>query len=224
MTEITPDTSSRICHHMNDDHGLSVYGMVISLHNSKGEIKNAKMTKISLAECSLSYVVCRGDLCEMKTASYPFQPPLVSVAESRSRLVNIHNKVMSPDFLWLLTDPLAFGILLTCASLGLGTYVGAEGVETYLEENVQGLSRYLTMVFGSTHAFAQVVIGAFWFALVAHVIEALYCAYHAAWTMKFKPAIACKWFIIVSLVGYPIQRRFAALLKVHYELANEKKK
>lgn len=224
MTEITSETSSRICHHMNDDHGLSVYGMAISLHNSKGEIKNVKMTNISLAECSLSYIVCRGDLCEMKTASYPFQPPLTSVAESRSRLVKIHNKVMSPEFLWLLTDSLAFSILLTCASLGLATYVGAEGVETYLDDNVQGLSRNLTMVFGSTRALARVVIGAFWFALITHAVEAFYCAYHAVSTMKLKPAVACKWFSIVSLVGYPIQRRFVALLKVHYDLAQEKKK
>lgn len=215
MTEISIETSNRICVHMNDDHGVSVHGMVASLEDSSGTIKNAKMTSITLSECTLSYAICRGDLCEIKIATYPFQPPLTSVAESRARLVEIHSKVLSPNFRWLVSDPLTFGLLLTMICLGVATYVGVQEVETHVGNYWQGVS---------ANAFARFAIGSFWFGIIVHALEGVYCAYHAVLTLKLKPTIGMQWFVIVTLVGYPMARKFMTLVSVHRALQGKTKK
>jgi len=223
MAEIPAETSKRICVHMNDDHGVTIHGMVAALDKSKGMIKNAKMTKISLTECTLSYSICKGDVCEMKTAFYPFEPPLKSATESRRRLVEIHSKVLSPNFFWLLSDPLAFAVLLMMTSLGVATYIGKQEVGIYLQEDFQGLSRTLTKVFGSTHTFVFVGIGSFWFAVVVHLVEAVYCTFLGLSKLKLNLTIASQWFVLISLVGLPITRRFMVFFRIHQEVVSKKK-
>ena len=224
MAEISTETSNRICVHMNDDHGVSVHGMVASLDDSNGTIKNAKMTGISLRECTLSYVICRGDLCEMKIARYPFQPPLTSVAESRARLVEIHSKVLSPNFRWLVSDPLTFGVLLTMVCLSVATFAGVQEVETYIGNHWQGVSSTLAKVFGSTNALARFAIGSFWFGIIVHALEGSYCAYHAVLTLKLKSTIAIQWFVIVTMIGYPVAHKFTTFVSVHRALEGKTKK
>lgn len=75
-------TSKRICTHMNEDHAASVHGMVLNTV-SAGNISECKMKSISLEGVKLSYVVCSGDMCDMKTTYMVFDPPLKSVKESR---------------------------------------------------------------------------------------------------------------------------------------------
>jgi hypothetical protein len=88
----------RICTHMNDDHGLSVYAMAMrslyasgkagttsSQSLSKISLKNAKLSDISLKDYTLSYVYCNGDVCSMERVTVPFQQPfMTSPSDARS--------------------------------------------------------------------------------------------------------------------------------------------
>ena len=87
--KITPEASSRICSHMNEDHGLTVYGLVLSTM-SKAEsdmldISKWTMKSISLSEMNLSFVVCdkKSGTCEPREISIPFVPQLRSGSEVR---------------------------------------------------------------------------------------------------------------------------------------------
>jgi hypothetical protein len=68
---------------MNEDHAASVHGMVLNSNPAKGHVSHCKMQSISLEGCTLSYVVCNGDMCEQNTVFVKFTPPLTSVQESR---------------------------------------------------------------------------------------------------------------------------------------------
>ena len=83
--EISDATSKRICTHMTDDHKSSLTGMVIqSVGSSQGNVKDVRMTKITLKGCELSYAVCTSnDVCDMKTVFYEFNPPLESAKDAR---------------------------------------------------------------------------------------------------------------------------------------------
>ena len=87
--EISPDASRRICTHMNEDHAATVHAMVLNscvppkeLRNGV-KVQNARMKSITLQRYTLSFVVCNGDLCDMRTSQVNFNPPLSSARESR---------------------------------------------------------------------------------------------------------------------------------------------
>ena len=88
MSDISPDASKRMCKHMNEDHGLSVYAMVISTLDSTTasmKISNCKLEEISLTKMHLSYVACDDakGVCMPKTSVIRFDQPLQSSAEAR---------------------------------------------------------------------------------------------------------------------------------------------
>lgn len=81
--EITPKTSERICKHMNEDHYWSVYNMALSTLPKKeqAEVKldQCKMTKATLSEIHLSFVICedsKGGKCQLRTGILPLVPVL----------------------------------------------------------------------------------------------------------------------------------------------------
>lgn len=81
--EISDQTSRRICEHMTMDHASSVTAMVLESLGTSEKISDCKMTRITLASCTLSYVACMGKECQLHTIEYPFDPPMKSVAEAR---------------------------------------------------------------------------------------------------------------------------------------------
>jgi DNA-binding Xre family transcriptional regulator len=85
--DVSPEASQRICTHMNEDHAATVIGMAQSTLNWKeGKIRKvtfAKLTKVTLLECSLSFALCHKDVCEVHARSVPFIPPLQSAHELR---------------------------------------------------------------------------------------------------------------------------------------------
>jgi putative heme iron utilization protein len=92
MCNITPQASERICKHMNEDHGVSVYAMVLAtLANtgsaeSKMKISNCQLKNISLTQMDLSFVACdstNGGSCLLKDMVIHFDPPLESSRDMR---------------------------------------------------------------------------------------------------------------------------------------------
>lgn len=72
---------------MNDDHAISIYAMAKSTLTSSAErnmkLTNARMKSISLSGFDISFVLCKGDVCEMKKATIPFEPPLKTGKEAK---------------------------------------------------------------------------------------------------------------------------------------------
>ena len=86
MCKISPEASKRICKHMNEDHGVSVYAMVLSnleKEESSMKISNCILKDVSLTQMTFSYVRCDGSVCEPKETVMKFDPPLESSSEIR---------------------------------------------------------------------------------------------------------------------------------------------
>lgn len=92
---ISPETSKRICAHMNNDHAATLYAMIRarSLVKRGFSLTEARMKKITAEGCSLQAVSCSGDLCNIDKVEYEFDPPLRDASQARKRLVAIHREV-----------------------------------------------------------------------------------------------------------------------------------
>jgi hypothetical protein len=141
-------------------------------------------------------------------------------------LIEIHHQVLSPKVSWLITDPLALIILVICSFLGYCTYAFDK---TALIDHIQQLDRLNNVLenisTGSgASAFALLIYGSWYFALVVHVMEAMYAAYHCRKTLKLKVGNTMLWFVLVSLVGFPIMSKLMRLVNAQLEARAEKTK
>ena len=224
-TEILPESSSRICSHMNADHAHTFHAMVISAISGRetGKVQNAKMTSVSMTGYSISYVLCNGEFCAMKEIAIPFFPPLNSPDQVMPRLIHDHHRAMTPKFAWLVTDPIIRLIFGACMLLGVGTALGRER----LGSAVDGTPWTKSMVdstFGSSARFAEAVIGAWYLSLAAHLMEAFYTAYMCKVILKLKTGATMKWFVLNASVGYPIMKKVQELVAVDSAARSKRKK
>ena len=217
VAEIAPETSARICAHMNDDHAATIHAMVMSNLSHREvatcKIQNAKMTSVSIKGYTISYILCNGELCEMKNCSMSFDPPLTSAAEVRPRLIEDHHRALIPKFAWLITDPIMRTLLGVCLLLGAGTALGEEELVTRINNTPWAISivRYL---FGTSTRFVKLVIGAWYFSLIAHTLEAIYTAYLCKTILKMKTGTITKWFVLNVCTGFPIMNKVQELVVV----------
>jgi len=212
---ISEETSQRICTHMNDDHGVSVYAMAKSLLGKNTKITSATLKKVTMEKCTLSVVTCHGELCEMKTLAYNFEPRLKTASEVRSRLVAIHHQVCSPPFLRFVTDPLTSSVVVVMALLGYGTHVvGVDALATAIE-NHASLNSMISLVFYSATNFASLVRQAWFLGLFLHDLEAMYVLYQARTALKLNANAQTAWFLCCAAVGWPMTKEFMDLLRVH---------
>eukprot|EP00542_Grammatophora_oceanica_P001326 CAMPEP_0194068746 /NCGR_PEP_ID=MMETSP0009_2-20130614/87232_1 /TAXON_ID=210454 /ORGANISM="Grammatophora oceanica, Strain CCMP 410" /LENGTH=100 /DNA_ID=CAMNT_0038721871 /DNA_START=109 /DNA_END=411 /DNA_ORIENTATION=+ len=77
---ISKAASQRMCQHMNDDHAVSVYGMVRSMFpGASTVVTDTEIVGISFETCDFTCKV-NG---KSQHVSYPFHPPLSSAKEAR---------------------------------------------------------------------------------------------------------------------------------------------
>lgn len=226
MSEFNESDAKQLATDLTETYAATVYGMAKGLdHPASSKVTTLKVKSITKDECKISLVTCSGDLCEMKNEIYKFRPPLDSVSKDvlDSRLPQIRDAVLAPNPLWLLKDPLALGILVTCSALGYGTFVlGTDGI-------VDGLARAprleggVSALYGSSGTFANSVVGSFWFAVVAHGIEASIAVRHSLKRLRlgFKPT--AMWSGMIFLVGYPVFSRFQKLVAVQEQCGSKSK-
>lgn len=210
-------TNVRICSHMNDDHAVTIHAMVrasLSGREAQRKITNPKMKSVSEKGYTLSYVLCDGDLCEMRTTDVPFQPPLASADEIRPRLIQDHHKALEPKFGWIIKEPLILAIIVICVAMGLATHaLGSEKLSALIE-SFPKIESTVSAVFGSPSTFATLVAKAWYFSVVAHGAEAVYVAYQCRVTLKTTPVAAFKWFILTCCAGFPVTRKATELFEV----------
>lgn len=223
---ITMETSTRICAHMNDDHAATVHAMVVfNLSNREAahcKVQNAKMASIGMDKYHISYTLCDGDACAMKEITVPFDPPLISSAEARPRLVQDHHKALTPKFTWLVTDPLMRMLFGACILLGVGTALGQEELGRRVDDTPWA-SSIVNAVFGTSASFANFVVGAWYFSLVAHTMEAFYTSYLCKSTLKMKTGTTFKWFLLNVCTGFPIMKKVQELVAVDSAARSKKK-
>ncbi len=224
--EISPETSARICSHMNDDHATTIHAMAVS-HLSPREgatckVKNAKMISVNMKEYNISFVLCSGESCEMKKCAVSFDPPLTSPAEIRPRLIKDHHKSLIPKFTWLITDPVMRMLFGACLLLGVATALGEEELVARINNSLWARS-IVSLVFGTTSRFVKLVIGAWYFSLMAHTLEAIYTAYLCKTILKMKLGTVMKWFALTVCTGFPIMNKVQELVEVDRAARSVKK-
>lgn len=208
------------------DHAATMHAIVVSnLSNREAahcKVQNAKMTSVSMKEYCLSYVLCDGDACAMKEVAVPFDPPLNSSSEVRPRLVADHHRAMTPKFTWLITDPLMRMLFGACILLGVGTSLGREELAARVDGTAWATS-VVTAVFGTSARFAKLVVGSWYFSLVAHTTEAFYTAYLCKRILKLKTWTTFQWFVLNVCTGFPIMNKIRELVDVDKAARSQRK-
>jgi len=218
-TGITVDVSRRICGHMNDDHAITVYGMVqyyMPKPERGGKVNEARMESVSLKDYLVSYVLCKGNECSKKILTIPFKPVLCSAKEAKGRIIDEHKKVLDAQFSWLFLDPVAFLVVIIFISLGLVHGLGTEGVENIVEKN-EIIDFMISSMFTSVATFSTFATRAWYFLVVAHLFEGSYTAYRCKKTLKVSALSTLKWFVVTFMVGRPILLRINKLVAVDRE-------
>jgi len=199
---------------MNEDHALSLYAIVQStLNRSKisggtttTNIKNCNMTSIDLDEMKISYVTCNeqdGTCSRPQESIIAFDPPLKSLGEARSRLVQMHHECLAPRFSWLITEPICQTILLSMSGLGYAHYF--VDIPQVLQQDAM-----ISSIIGSDRgskwgdSIEYAVKVSWMFGVFAHLAEAVYVAYICKMCLKMSYRNVISWFIMVTLVGYPM--------------------
>ena len=220
VVEISAETSSRVCKHMNDDHPMSVYAMARNMLDplpSGWVLTDAKMNKVTVEGCHLQAVTCSGDLCEMKPVVYPFTPPLTNAAQVKPRLVAIHQTVLSPQWKWLWTKPFALKFMVSMLILAYGALVmGAEGMTAALDK-----TNLIKMFFPHTNVIAILLQLVFYIIFVSHIAEASMVAHTYREVFKLDWTGVAHWIVMIMLIGYPIMKEGMMLQKIHQKKLKE---
>lgn len=104
----------------------------------------------------------------------------------RVRLIEDHRKAFTPNFTWLVTDSFTCLVFVVCIALGMFTYLTDDEVK----QNVG--------------YFSKVVEMSWYFAIIAHLIEAIIVGYLCKTKLKLSFGITFKWFVLGTCVGWPI--------------------
>mmetsp|Transcript_10218 Transcript_10218/g.13335 ORF Transcript_10218/g.13335 Transcript_10218/m.13335 type:complete len:254 (+) Transcript_10218:14-775(+) len=214
---ISDKASDRICKHMNDDHPASVYGMALSTltwnqERQGGEIKNCQLRSVSSEGYKISYVICNGDMCDMRDITVLFETPLKSSSEVRPRLIEIHHEVLLPKFSWLMSNSITFTAVLLFVMLSVGySVIGEVNIPSFVEqlEYLVGLdtSAIIDPIFGSASSFGTVVKWSYYVTVIFHIIEALVAVYWCKKILKLKTKATAQWALIIYIAGWLIGYR-----------------
>ena len=103
-----------------------------------------------------------------------------------------------------------FGV---CLLLGAGTALGEEELVTRIN-NTPWAGFIIHFIFGTSTRFVKLVIGAWYFSLIAHTLEAIYTAYLCKTVLKMKTDTTMKWFVLNVCTGFPIMNKVQELVAV----------
>jgi hypothetical protein len=221
---VTADQSRQLAKELTEGHPATVYAMTRACCKlAKGsKITSTKIKAVTNKGCEIAFVTCCGDLCEMKQGFYEIHPPLQSANDLHSRLNTIHNELCAPKIHWLVTNPLALTVLVTCSGLGFGTIVwGVEGIVDAFEQ-VPRLEAGIASTFGSTQTFGYAVLASWYFAVVAHGMEAAIAYRQCSKTLQLETRASLTWTTLVFLVGFPILSELQGMVQAQKENVKSK--
>jgi hypothetical protein len=217
--QISDETSTRVCKHMNEDHGLTIYAMARTVVDLPADwtLTDAKLKKVTPEGCEVEAITCSGELCEMKQVVYPFTPPLASAAEVKKRMIVIHHSALSPEWGWIWTKPFAFKCLVTVAALTYASVVlGGEQLVAALDQ-----THLLKSFYPRTDIVAAILQLVFYVTFIGHIGEAAFAAHTCVTAFKLKWTGTLQWMVMIMLVGYPILQELMLLQKVQQKQKKE---
>jgi len=136
----------------------------------------------------------------------------------RPRLVEMHHEMLAPQFSWLTSEPLCRMILFAMAGLGYAYYC------LDMKDLVNQYAM-LKPVIGSEGQILAYAIKVSWiFGVFAHLAEAIYTAFVCKQTLKMRNKATLSWFIMVSLVGFPMTMKVLEFISVHNSSSLKKNK
>ena len=224
MVEISSETSKNLSFDLTNDHPATVFGMVKSVAKIPmgGKITSCRVKAVKNEGCDLSYAICRGELCELQQSFYRFESPLESGDDLAKRIPTIHRDVCSAKVHWLVTNPFALMIFVTCLSLGYGTlFLGIDGMVDAFAEAPR-LESGISTIFGSTKTFATCAVGAWWFSVIAHGIESVMVTRQCLQVLHLDAGTTITWTILVFFVGFPIFSQLEGIVKAQEESSKAK--
>jgi hypothetical protein len=217
--QISDETSKRVCKHMNEDHGLTIYAMARKMADQPADwhLTDAKLKKVTLEGCEIQAITCSGDLCAMEKVVYPFTTPLASASEVKQRMIVIHHSALSPEWGWIWTKPFAFKFLVTFSVLAYGSIVlGGKGMVAYLDQ-----THLLKSFYPRTDLVAGVLQLVFYVTFIAHIGEAAFAAHTCVTAFKLKWTGTLQWVVMIMLAGYPILTELMHLQSVQQKQKKE---
>lgn len=223
---IDAETASQLGRALTRDHPMTAYGMARACVDVQPgfAVTSFAVRAVRNDGCDVSVTACRGDLCTMGRGVYTFRPPLSSADDLPRRIVQIRNEVFTPDPRWLVTDPSALAILVTCGALAYGSlFLGTDGMAEAIAA-APWLEGGIASVFGSAETFGRCVGGALAFAVVVHVIEASIVVHRCRTSLHLDAGPTMLWGLLVFAVGYPIYSRFRELTEPPVASHNTKSK
>ncbi|KAL7520694.1 hypothetical protein ACHAWX_005401 [Stephanocyclus meneghinianus] len=216
MSKPTKGTSEEhICQLMNSNYAACVHALAlhhVQSSNSKSnkiKVSFAKMDKINIDKCTLTFVECDSEsMCMMKSAEILFNPPLVSVNDAPSRLLVESRKAMAARWSWLYSEPLTLFVLVVMLVLGYITFILDQDGLQFAIDNTPLASKLLTWTFGSVGVFYSAVSGSLYVAVWLHVLEASYVAVKLYTKLTLPVAAAVNWFLLLNDITSTKQRSF----------------
>lgn len=134
----------------------------------------------------------------------------------RARMEQIHEQVLAPDVLWLFQSMPMLIFLVFSAATFAKVYIGQDSITEYIETSPIAYERVI-MLLGSVKMVNYLISFVFWTSVIGHGIEACFVAYQCKHSLELNMKNTVLWFILVSMVGYPIMTKFNVLLKAQIE-------
>ena len=215
-SEITDEVSKRMCQHMNEDHAVSVYAMAKSLVKLKPGFKlsGARIKKVTLSGCSIQAITCCNDACVPLDVVFPFDPPLQSASEARSRLVKVHQALVTPKVSWFVTKTLPMIVVPVWLFLIWASQIASKEELENVLGNVS-LIQMLPMSPQDRLSNSKLLIDlAFFFTFFGHFFLSVFVADKAITLLKMTPVTLLLWMACVMISGYPFFAEFYDLYKV----------
>ena len=110
-------------------------------------------------------------------------------------------------------------------ALGYLTFSGYDSFEHEINNIApEVLQSSIQFLFGSVDSLFMGVKVSFYFGIVAHVLEAIYVAYLCQTKLKLNIITTLSWFVVVTMVGYPMTLKVLNFVSIHNQSSQKKKK
>jgi len=142
------------------------------------------------------------------------------VVSLRSRIIEEHSNAFSSQISELLTDPISLAILIFVLILGYATLcMNEDEIVDFVSQTPTVFQTMVDKLFCCRYTFANAVKKFFYFAVGAHVLEALYVGYICQTSLKLSKKVTLMWMFFVSCVGYTMTSKV-----LHFDAMDKKLK
>ena len=196
------------------------YQAACNFHTKINQIQNSHLVEMDSQGYTISFQLLTTD-----KSSNPkeiqwlvtFPHPMSSLSDIQTYFIQLHSSLLSPKISWLFTDWRMRIIVPTVACLGYITHIlGVDAFVQRIEHMENEVFQFLLQKsFGSAIHLGNAIRISWYFAIIAHTLEAIYVAHICLSVLKLKFTATLAWFYLTCLVGFPSTVRVLTLS--HYQ-------